>query len=150
MPETGIAIGDCLEIPLPSGQVAYCQCIGLNEQLGYMVRVFDKIGGDRLASATALQDAKELFPPVFVAIRPRRWRRIGRLPVVPFDFPRFRHFYGSGPGTYQNWRIWDGRERTFLGALPPELRQLEVEVVWTDIALENRIATGVSGFEHVQ
>ena len=39
--------GDCFRIPLPDGRWAYCQFVGKNPQLGYLVRVFNRgvIGG---------------------------------------------------------------------------------------------------------
>lgn len=145
-----IVSGDCFEIPLPDGRLAYCQVMLQHEQMGHMVRVLDRIDTARVLSIDELLAARDLFPPVFVSIRARRWRRVGRLPVRPFEFPRFRHFLGSGAGTYLNWRLWDGKTYEFVGALPPALRCLEVDVLWTDVALEARIATGVSGFEEVQ
>jgi hypothetical protein len=115
-----------------------------------MVRVFDRIVTEPLASLDELENAGELFPPVFVGLRTRRWRRAGRLPLPPFDFPRFRSYCGSGPGTFENWWLWDGKDRKFIGVLPPQLRSLEVEVVWGDEALEERIATGVNPFAEVK
>jgi hypothetical protein len=120
-----------------------------NEELGYLVKVFGKVTDDRLTSVEELQGVDAMFPPVFVglraSVRTGRWTFIGRLPVQDFTFPRFRSTYGTKPGTYDDW-IWDGAHREFVGRLPPELRPLEIKLVWGDELLEDRIASGENPF----
>jgi hypothetical protein len=49
---------------------------------------------------------------------------------------------GTKPGVYHDWRIWDGTHRKAIGDLPAPLRSLELECVWGDEALEERIVAG--------
>ena len=78
-----IKLGDFFQIPLPDGRYAYCQHVNWNDQMGFLVPVFD------------------------------------------------------------------GKTQRFTGALPPELRGLEVEVAWGYEMLEQRISTGHHLFETV-
>lgn len=149
-----IKIGDCFSITLPNGRYAHGQYLYLDDRKpdghGSLVRIFDRITSEPL-SVEQLQAAKELFPPVFVGlkagIRSGHWRFIGHLPVKDFVFPTFRITNGHGPGTYEDWWIWDGNKKTFLGRLPEELRSLEVRCVWGSLLLEDRIATGKNHHE---
>ena len=148
--------GDCFAIPLPGGRHAYCQYLGWNDELGYLVRVFDYItaAGLPMASVGGLETVGEMFPPVFVglkaSIKSQRWKFIGNLPVTEFRFPMFRATSATRPGQYDNWWLWDGQERRFIGKLPVELRSLEIEQVWGDELLEERIATGKDPFAGIQ
>jgi hypothetical protein len=72
-----------------------------------------------------------------------------RASVPQFEFPLFRCTSATKPGTYDNWWLWDRGSQRFIGKLPPELRKLEVEVVWDYEMLENRIATGHNLFAEV-
>jgi hypothetical protein len=147
-----IKLGDFFEIPLPDGRFAYCQHVNRNDQLGFLVQVLDRISGYSLKFEN-LEGAKPLFPPVFVGLRASvtsgRWKRIGNKPVIDFKFPLSRATSATKPGTYRNWWLFDGQTQRFIGALPAELRSLEVEVVWGDELLEHRIATGHHLFENV-
>jgi hypothetical protein len=147
-----IKVGDCFEIPLPDGRLAYCQYIHWNDKLGYLIRVFDRISGEPL-SVESLRGCKELFPPVFVGLQASvasgRWKRIGSLEVDSFRFPTFRCTSATKPGVYENWWLWEGGDQRFIGKLPPELRSLEIELVWGDELLEERIATGKNPFAEV-
>lgn len=145
-----IKIGDCFCIPLPEKRYGYCQYLEFNEELGCLVKVFSKVTSKRLASVEELRDVGALFPPVFVglraSVRTGRWTFIGGLPVKDFTFPKFRSTYGTKPGIYDDWWIWDGTQREFVGRLPPGLRPLEVKLVWGDELLEERIASGENPF----
>lgn len=109
------------------------------------MQVFDLITPQPV-SVEQLRTTGPLFPPVFVglkaSIRSGRWRVIGHLPVQNFVFPTFRMTNGHGPGTYEDWSLWDGEREISLGRLPPKLRHLEVLRVWGDELLEERIMTG--------
>lgn len=141
-----IEIGDCFRIPLPDGRWAYCQYVHHSSELGYLVRVFDHIGGDPLNSPEELVGAGLLFPPVFVglraSVRSGRWVKIGAMPVHGFVFPKFRQTFGTKPGTYHNWFIWDGSNTVEIGRLPKRMRSLELKQVWGDKGLEERIVAG--------
>ena len=145
--------GDVYQIPLPDGRFAFAHYLQWNEQLGCLMRVFDLLSDHELNSPEALKSAGELFPPVFAglkgAVKAGAWKRIGTLPVPAFQFPQFRCTSATKPGTYENWYLWDGGTQRFIGKLPPELRKLEVEVVWGYEMLENRIATGHNLFAEV-
>ena len=147
-----IGVGDCFQMTLPDGRFAYCQYIQWNEKLGYLIRVFDRISEEPLP-VEALRGCKELFPPVFVGLKASvasgRWKRIGSLEVPKFRFPTFRCTSATKPGIYENWWLWGGGEQRFIGKLPPELRSLEIELVWGDELLEERIATGRNPFGEV-
>lgn len=142
-------IGDCLQIPLPDGRFAYAQYVFYHNDYASLLRVFDTISNQEL-SVDALFNAKLLFPPVFagfnVAIRQKHWSVIGRLPVVDFEFARFRCTqlltHGLSPGTYHDWLLWDGTDYTRIGSLSPQHRELEYLVSWPWNHLEERIATG--------
>ncbi len=51
---------------------------------------------------------------------------------------------GPKPGTYFDWRIWDGKRTKMIGDLPVSLRPLELKCVWGCEALAKRI-----GPEHI-
>lgn len=89
-----------------------------------------------------------MFPPVVVmleeAVASGRWRVIGRLLVEGFSLPLYRYLEMPDPvpGVYHDWWLWDGREATFIGDLPPEYRSLEYWRGYDAEELERRIATG--------
>ena len=138
-----IKVGDCFSIPLPDGRFAGCQFVHWNAELGYLIRVFDRITSESLDSTSGLEQAGLLFPPVFVGlrapVRSGRWKRIGNIAVHDFEHPKFRETLGTKPGTYHDWRVWDGRQTVKVGDLPSHMRSLELKLVWGDEALENRI-----------
>ncbi len=138
--------GDCFRIPLRDGRWAYCQFVSKNPQLGYLVRILDRITQEPLESTTGIEGAGPLFPPVFVgllaSVGSGRWVRIGKLPVTDFTFPQFRQTMGTKPGTYHDWRIWDGKNTVSVGNLPEHMRSLELKQVWGDEGLEERIVAG--------
>jgi hypothetical protein len=150
-----MGLGDCFAIPLPDGRYAYCQYVRSNETYGYLVRVFDKITSTAMHNADELKNVPELFPPVFVglrdAVRIGRWKRIGRLLVSDFGFPKFRYRHGGlSPGTYDDWMLWDGNQHQFIGRLTLDLRSLEDEVVWSAVLLEERIVAGRSPYAEAE
>ena len=153
MAASRITVGDCYEIPLPDGRYAYCQYIRWNEQLGYLIRVLDRVTEAPVSSVDQLRGAGEMFPPVFVglpaSVKSGRWKFVGTLPVAEFTFPMFRATSATKPGTYNNWYLWDGQKQRFIGRLPPELRSLEIEQVWGDELLEERIASGRNPFAEI-
>jgi Immunity protein 26 len=114
--------------------------------MGYLIRVFDRISSEPLDSTSGLEHAGLLFPPVFVGlpvpVRRERWKRIGNMTVQHFMHPKFRETIGTKPGTYHDWRVWDGRQTVKVGDLPDNMRSLELLSVWGDEALENRIISG--------
>jgi hypothetical protein len=147
-----IKLGDFFQIPLPDGRYAYCQHVNRNDQMGFLVQVFDRLS-DHPIKIEELNESKPLFPPVFVglqaALSSGRWKRIGNVPVTNFKFPLFRATSATKPGKYDNWWLFDGQRQQFLGALPTELQNLEVEVAWGYEMLEHRIATGNHLFERI-
>lgn len=147
-----IKLGDFFQIPLPDGRYAYCQHVNWNDQMGFLVQVLDRIS-DHPLTFEELEGAKPLFPPVFVDLRAAvssgRWKRIGNRTVADFKFPLFRATSATKPGKYDHWWLFDGYTQRFIGVLPPEWRSLEVEVVWGDEMLEQRIATGRNLFDAV-
>jgi hypothetical protein len=120
--------------------------------MGFLVQVFDRLS-DHPIKIEELNESKPLFPPVFVglqaALSSGRWKRIGNVPVTNFKFPLFRATSATKPGKYDNWWLFDGQRQQFLGALPTELQNLEVEVAWGYEMLEHRIATGNHLFERI-
>jgi hypothetical protein len=141
-----VEIGDYFRMPLPDGRWAYCQYLHHNGELGYLVRVFDRITAEPLDSTAELDRAGLLFPPVFVgllaSVGSGRWTRIGTTPVNDFVFPKFRQAMGTKPGTYHDWRIWDGKKTVKIGTLPEQMRKYELAMVWGDEGLEERIVAG--------
>jgi hypothetical protein len=141
-----LKIGDCFEIPLGDGRLAYCQHVSRNPELGFLVQVFDRLLPTPIGSVDELRGLSLLFPPVFVGLqataRSGRWRRIGNFAVIGFLFPMFRQTIGTKPGTYYDWTIWDGQKTKRIGTLPIDLRALELKCVWGDEALEERIVNG--------
>lgn len=146
-----VKIGDCVVIPLPDGRYAYGQYVHYDRvsQYGYMVRVFDLIT-DEIVSPARLQSRKLLFPPVFVslesALKSRRWRIIGALPVENFSYPLFRACPEKEAGVHHDWELWDGEAMQFLGKLPDKFRDLECVGIWGAEILEERIMTGNNPF----
>jgi len=106
--------------------------------------VLDRIS-KRPLKIEELAGAKPLFPPVFMGLRTAvnsgRWKRIGNKAVTDFKFPLFRATSATKPGKYDNWWLFDGQTQRFIGALPTELRSLEVEVAWGYEMLEQRLDT---------
>ena len=147
-----IKLGDYFQIPLPDGRFAYCQHVNWNEQMGFLVHVFDRIS-DHPLKVDEFSGSMPLFPPVFVGLRAAvnsgRWKRIGNQPVTDFKFPMFRATSATKPGKYENWWLFDGLKQRFIGTLPPDLRTLELEVVRGYEMLENRIATGQNIFDQI-
>lgn len=141
-----IEVGDCFRIPLADGRWAYCQYVQHSDELGYLIRVFDRITKDPLSSIDDIEDTGLLFPQVFVglraSVRSGRWQKIGTMPVADFVFPKFRMTTGTKPGTYNDWRIWDGTSAVNIGELPEHMRSLELKQVWGDEGLEERIVAG--------
>lgn len=141
-----IKIGDIYEIPLPDKRYAYAQHVNRNAEYGYLIRVFNQIVTVPMRDIDQLDESQLLFPPVFVGLRATvssgRWKRIGNKPVNTFTFPLFRQTIGTKPGTYSDWRIWDGVLTKKVGALPVSYRSLELECVWGDEGLEERIVAG--------
>jgi hypothetical protein len=139
-------IGDAFEIPLSDGRLAYCQYVLRKEDFGDLVRVFNLLSPEPLESAEPLLRSNILFPPVFAAlvaaVRYGIWKRIGNLPVEPFEFPKFRQTMGTKPGTHYDWRIWDGKKTRMIGELPASLRSLELKCIWGCEALSERIGGG--------
>jgi hypothetical protein len=139
-------VGDIYEIHLPNGRWAYAQYLLHNDQLGYLIRILDSVREEPVRSTDELTASGNLFPPVFLGllatVRSGRWKLIGNLPVQPFSFPHFRNTIGTKPGTYHDWHIWDGVKSVRIGDLPLELRTLELEQVWGDEGLEERIVAG--------
>jgi hypothetical protein len=150
-----IKIGNCYIIPLGDGKYAYCQYVHRHELLGALIRVFDRTTAQPLSSSEELRDAGTMFPPVFVglyaSVNSGRWKYLGYLPVGNFEFPKFRTLVGGPlkPGTYENWWIWDGKGDHFIGKLPTKLRSLELQLVWGDELLEERIQTGKNPYGEV-
>lgn len=149
-----ITLGDCFQIPLPGSRYACCQYVASDEKYGDMVRVFRKICSDPIASPGVVAESGEAFPPVFVGLRASvksgRWQRIGHLPVYDFKFPQFRSSFGSVPGKYSDWWIRDRNGSVFVGRLPLHMRELELDQVWGDELLEERIVSGVNPFDGIQ
>lgn len=63
---------------------------------------------------------------------------------VAWMFP-YRHG-GLSSGSYDSWMTWDGSEHKPIGRLPPDLRSLEHELVWSAGLLEERMATGINPY----
>jgi hypothetical protein len=146
---TNIKVGDCFVIPLPDGRHAYGQYLLWDDRnpggLGCLIKVFDLITDEKV-SVEDLARLPRMFPPVYVglkaSIRSGRWRVIGQLPVEDARIPTFRRTIGSKPGIYHDWKIGDGQNWQPIGDLPPDLRSLEMWLVWSDESLEKRIVTG--------
>lgn len=152
MARIALSVGDCFVIPLPDDRFAYGQYVyHASGSVGYgcLLQVFDLIT-DEVVPVERLKTAGPLFPPVFaglkVPVKNGRWRKIGTLPVTNFIFPKFKYTYGTKPGKYHDWSIWDGAKYTDVGNLKPEYHSLELLCIWGDELLEERIATGVNPF----
>jgi len=152
-------IGDYFEILLPDGRRAYGQYVFWDgppnrpaSGLGSLVQIYDVVSHKEL-SLDDLRSASLLFPPVFTglkaAIKSGAWRIVGHLPVEGFIFPKFRSTFGTKPGVYHDWKIWDGEKETFIGDLPAKYRSLEAKVGWGYQLLEDRIATGINRYDHL-
>ena len=144
MSQVTLKVGDLFEIPLRDGRRAYGQYLHWGK-LGYLIRVFDAISTEEMR-VELLKTASQLFPPVYVGLRPAircgRWRLLGNIPVQGFVHPVFRSTNGLEPGTYHDWHIWDGDTEVFVGELQPEHLELEFECSWGTDLLEQRIMTG--------
>ena len=130
---------------LASGVFAYAHFIALHLGFGTLVRVFTSTDVEP-RPVDEIGELKSPFNPVFVglggALKDGRWKRIGSLPVPEEPFPRFRWTFETKPGCYSDWRIWDGSDDWFVGALPVADRTLELKQVWGAEGLEDRIEGG--------
>jgi len=147
-----IKLGDVFAIDLPDGRIGYVHVLYVHPKYGYLVQVLDRITREEI-SETDLTDTGGQFPPVFVdligGVKSGSWKKIGNLPIRDFVFPTFRLTVATKPGTYENWWLWSGAERRFIGKLPAEMRSLEVEQVWGYEILAERIATGRNYDENI-
>ena len=136
-------VGDVLAFSLPSGQICYAHYIQLHPEFGTLVRIF-RTDDQEPRSPQNVYQAQSPFNPVFVglyaAVRSGRWKSIGTLAPPPEPFPRFRWTFGTKPGKYTDWRIWDGQRDVLVGELPPADRALELRLVWGAEGLEERLA----------
>lgn len=112
---TRLRLGDIVEIPLSTGQRAFCQYV-YRDKMGPIIRVFDVIvaQGDEIA-IERFEDANLLFRPVITgltaAVRTGLWKVIGRLSVSDFQYPNFiSALYNPETGKYGNWYLWNGSE----------------------------------------
>ena len=98
-------------------------------------------------------DTTALPPPVFIgfgdAFTKGGWRVIGHARVDPFPVPRFRASFGLKPGTYHDWKIYDGIVVRAIGDLLPEFRSLEFLCGWSPQAIELRIRTGENPYDRI-
>jgi len=137
-------IGDCFEIGLPDGRFAFAQYVFRHDTYGALVRTLSV--APKSLTIADLRFDRLLFPPVFVglhaAVSKGGWRLIGNAAIEEFPFPAFRHTPSSGPGTFDNWKLWDGNGYTPIGKLSPELRKLEILCVWGYLDLQERIMNG--------
>lgn len=145
---TRLKIGDIVEIPLSTGQRAFCQYV-YRDKMGPIIRVFDLIvAPDDEIAIERLADANLMFRPVitglFAAVRTGLWKVIGRFPVLDFQYPNFiSSFYDHTTGKYGNWYLWNGTEYILLGhELPPVHHHLERLIVWHPHNIAKRIETG--------
>jgi hypothetical protein len=136
------SIGDIFAFELPSGRVAYAHFVALHPEFGTLVHIHQS----EQSEMRPIEDIVSIpspFAPVFVglypAVRSGRWKRIGAQPVPPAPFPRFRWTFGTKPGRYTDWRIWDGKHDVFVGELLVADRALELRTVWGAETLEHRI-----------
>jgi len=156
MMRINLAIGDCFAIPLTNGRYAYGRIVfydGRHDGLGYLIEIYDLIS-DHIVDIQQLENAKQLFPPIFVGIiypiKIKRWIVIGNLPVRNFKFPLFRDTLGIKPGIYSDWEIWDGSKRIRVGRLPKQYKSLELLYGWSYDLVEERIETGHHPFEGLE
>lgn len=145
---TRLKIGDIVEIPLSTGQRAFCQ-YAYRDKMGPIVRVFDLIveQSDEIV-LERFEEANLLFPPVITglsaAVKTGLWKVVGQIPILDFQYPNFiSAFYDREAGEYGNWYLWNGSEDILIGSkLPPAYHHLERLVVWHPRALAERIETG--------
>ena len=137
-------------MPLQDGRYAYGRYLHPDQQHGPLCEVYKSIS-ERSLSMEELDTKERLFPPVYIGFgsffKIGRWRNIGNMPVARFAFPKFRHTFGSKPGEYHDWKIYDGNNTELVGDLTPEMRSLEFLCVWSPQAMEKRIETGVNRFD---
>lgn len=145
---TRLRLGDIVEIPLSTGQRAFCQYV-YRDKMGPIIRVFDVIvaQGDEIA-IERFEDANLLFRPVITgltaAVRTGLWKVIGRLSVSDFQYPNFiSALYNPETGKYGNWYLWNGSEDILLDhELAPAYHYLERLIVWHPHNIAKRIETG--------
>jgi hypothetical protein len=142
--------GDCFSISLADGTFAFGQYLGLDRDVGHLIRVFDVIAGGDAVNLSVLRNAGLRFPPIAVGLNPpvrmKRWRKIGHFSVDHLPPPKFRRSVQHRKGTNHDWQIWDGETWKRVGDLPPEYRCLEVSGVWAYGDVEERILTGRDPF----
>ncbi len=153
-----LQVGDVFCVPLSDGRYAYAHYIYYDDQKGDavkpaghgpLIRIFNQVS-DEVLPLEKVVSREELFPPVFgglhAAVKSGAWKKIDHLPVTNFIYPTFRITSGTGPGTYHDWRLWDGHKIIFLGDLPEEDQKLELLMGWTAGMIETRITTGKNPF----
>jgi len=138
-------VGDCFEIKLRDGRLAYAQCLFWHKLYGHLIKVFDVVTAEGMP-IELLASARPMFRPVFAALKAGiargGWRFVGNLPIGDFVFPTFRYTHSTQPGTHHNWKLWDGEGYTDVGVLSSEQRSLEILCAWGYQLIEERIENG--------
>ena len=143
-------VGDIFSIPLPDGRTAYGQYLFRDKKWGYLVHVFDLFSTREEQDCVIvnhLKGAGVLIGPVLVGfgdvIRSGKWRILGRLPVVDFQYPGFLNVLEDNYKPRGQWSFWDGKTKHILGrVLPREYSEVELLIIWDPRALVERIVTG--------
>lgn len=145
-------IGDYYALPLSDGRWGHALYVTHEAPWGDFIQVLDIIR-DSPSNIETLIAASALFPPVgtYVARSAKigRWKYLGNCPTTPVPImppmrtsPRMQ--CEKRPGQYQDWIVSSSTEWRAVGALPEELRALEVKVPWTAEQIAHRIMTGIN------
>ena len=145
-----VKVGDMFEIPLSDGRKSYGQYVFLDKKMGGLLQVYDLIVETDMhleSILNLLQDAKPLFPPVFVglqaAVSMGLWTVIGHRPIEDFNYPGFILVYHDMYIPRGNWTFWDGEREIRLGTrLPDEYKDHEFNAGWSPQDVVHRIETG--------
>jgi hypothetical protein len=146
-------VGDCFEIPLSNGRYAYGRYLYWDDNYGPLCEIFSRIS-DVPIEVSKLDSSRRLFPPVYIGfgsvLSEGKWRVIGSLPIANFEFPHFRKSFGTKPGRYDDWIIYDGTKKTVVGFLEPEMADLEFLCGWSPKLLTKRIETGENRYDLIK
>jgi hypothetical protein len=142
--------GQCFRIRVGDRGFAMAQYV-LWTKNGPLFRLNDNINNSTADFAKLIGVASKyiIIGGILGALKKGWWTYAGRLPVSPFEHPKFRFSFGIKPGVYHDWKIWDGTDMKFIGELPVDLQNLEFLCGWSPQALEKRLLTGKNRFDEV-
>lgn len=148
MSRARIRVGDVFAVPLGDGRYGYVHYLKEHPMRGPLLRVFDVVTVEPLATVEPLKNAGEMFGPIhgsfWIAVKNGSWPFVGNLGVGEFEWPTM--ISGHFDSLIKKMHLWfliheeiDERLGPFL---PRKYRNLEYAMIWSPESIEYRMSTG--------